>query len=215
MIKVKEDLTGKTFGNLVVLCQCEDHVSVGGVRKAQWLCQCVCGKQIRVIGTNLRRGNSTSCGCVNHEHLKQLSTKHGDRHSRLYCIWTNIKTRVCHTGTAASKMYGDRGIKICEEWKNNYESFKEWAINNGYRDDLTIDRIDVNGDYCPENCRWADAKMQANNRRSSKYVEVDGVSKSLAQWADDLGYSRSIFHARAKLYGTTVEEQVKILASSK
>ena len=104
---------------------------------------------------------------------------------------------------------------MCDEWKNDYLSFKEWALNNGYRDDLTIDRIDVNGNYCPENCRWADAKVQANNRRSSKYVEVDGVSKSLAQWADDLGYSRSIFHARAKLYGTTVEEQVKILASSK
>lgn len=214
MIKVKEDLTGLVFGHLTVLNQCEDHVSAGGTKKAQWLCRCVCGRDIKVIGTNLRRGNSKSCGCINHELFKKMSTTHGDTHTRLYSIWSNMKTRTCHTGTISSKGYGDRGISMCDEWLNDFTKFRDWAVSHGYREDLTIDRIDVDGNYCPENCRWATAVEQANNRHSSKYVEIDGVSKTLSQWADDLGYSRSIFHARAKLYGTTVEEQVRILATA-
>lgn len=205
------------FGRLTVLNQIEDHISKSGLRKAQWLCRCDCGNEVPVIGTNLKRGNSTSCGCYQHEvqvrNMYRTDVEHhGDRFSRLYGIWTNMKTRTCHTGTKSSAGYGDRGIIMCDDWKNSYIAFKEWALANGYSDSLTIDRIDNNGNYCPENCRWVDAKVQANNRRSSRYVEVDGKTQPLSAWADELGYSRSIFHARAKLYNTTVDEQVRILA---
>lgn len=214
VIKTKEDLTGQRFGRLTVICQTDDHVSKSGCIKAQWLCRCDCGNEVAVIGTNLKRGNSKSCGCLNDELRKTRSIKHGDRHTRLYRTWTNMKSRTCHTGTRSSVGYGDRGITMCDEWKNDYTAFREWALANGYNDTLSIDRIDVDGNYCPENCRWVDSTVQANNRRSSKYITVNGITKSMAQWADDLGYSRSIFNARAKLYGTTVEEQVKILATS-
>ena len=100
---------------------------------------------------------------------------------------------------------------MCEEWRTDFVAFRDWALSNGYGETLTIDRIDNSGDYCPQNCRWVNVKVQANNRRSSKYVQIGDRNLSLAAWADLLGYSRSIFHARAKLYHTTVEEQVRIL----
>lgn len=207
----REDLTGCRFGMLTVIRQTDDYIYGDSKHKTMWECECDCGKHVNVIGDNLKKGNSTSCGCKRAESL----IKHGCRYTRLYSIWSNIKTRCYDVNNTNYQRYGQRGIAMCDEWRDSFDAFKGWAVSHGYADNLTIDRIDNHGGYCPENCRWTDSKTQANNRRSSRYVTVDGISKSLAAWADDLGYSRSIFHARAKLYGTTVEEQVNILAKQK
>ena len=204
----RKNLVGQKFGMLTVLAQANDHITRGGLHKTAWECACECGKHIIATGSNLRTGNTQSCGCTRSESQKT----HGERHTRLYRIWCNIKSRCYNANSRVYDGYGYRGITMCDEWKEHYEAFRDWSYAHGYSDDLTIDRIDNDGNYCPENCRWTDAKTQANNRRSSRYVVIDGESKSLAAWADELGYSRSIFHARAKLKGTTVEEQVVELA---
>ena len=211
MVNVKYDLGGKKYGRLKVICQSEDHIDKSGKHRSQWLCECECGNQVVVLGFNLQKGNTCSCGCLAREHRLEASTKHGDRHTRLYRIWTNIKSRCYNKRTKSYSNYGARGITMCDEWLNSYEAFKQWAYATGYNDSMSIDRIDNALGYCAENCRWANATVQAINRRSTKWVEVDGEKKTLSQWADALGYSRSIFHARAKLYGTSVEEQVAIL----
>lgn len=122
--------------------------------------------------------------------------KHGERNSRLYTIWCRMKQRCFDTKIECYKNYGGRGITICDEWKNNYSAFKEWAINNGYKDDLTIDRIDVNGNYEPNNCKWATRKEQANNTRTNRNITYNNETHTLAEWSDITGIQRDVIKSR-------------------
>lgn len=180
--------SGTRFGNLVVIGPGEDIAASDRPGRASSLCRCDCGREVTVSNSNLKRGTTKSCGCMTKKFLHDAQTKHGERFTRLYRTWSNIKDRCLNQNNASYSSYGGRGIKICDQWVD-YEPFAEWARSNGYRDDLTIDRIDVNGDYTPENCRWVDWKTQANNKRNNHILSIDGVDHTLQELADISGNS--------------------------
>lgn len=176
-VTVREDLTGRVFGRLTVIEQAEDYIKPNGEHYAKWKCRCSCDNQtiIDVMQSQLRSGKTVSCGCLHREvnQGNKYNLVHDKSNSRLYKVWNAMKER-CYTTTAHNYyLYGGRGITICDEWRNDFQAFYDWAMANGYDENApfgqcTIDRIDVDGNYEPSNCRWVDAKTQMNNRRNSK-----------------------------------------------
>lgn len=191
-----ENLIGERYGRLEVVSFAGYHEQPSGKRRTLWRCRCDCGNYVDVMAVNLKKGNTKSCGCYNIESIKSRFTKHGDRHCRLYSIWSNMKTRCYDKSNKTYEKYGARGIRVCDEWLNSYEAFKAWAVSNGYDESLSIDRIDVNGDYCPQNCRWVDAVVQANNRTNTLYVSAHGETHSLSEWASLCGVKYHTLYAR-------------------
>lgn len=197
---IPENLTGRRFGRLVVEQRDERH-SRG---RAYWSCLCDCGNRTVVSGTNLRCGVTKSCGC-----LKSEPTKHGDCRSgsrnRLNGIWHTMLNRCNNPNSSSYENYGGRGIHICKEWEGSYLLFRKWAIEHGYSESLSIDRVDVNGDYEPSNCRWVTRGEQANNTRANVPVEFGGVTMNLMQWSKQSGIPYRTLRARLINYGWSIE----------
>lgn len=181
----------KRFGRLTVLEECDKRKHGKKVYK----CICDCGNYTNVLGTSLRAGTTKSCGCLAIENTIKRSTKHGRSHTRLYKIHNNMKDRCCNCNSKDYPLYGGRGIKVCEEWLD-FQGFYKWAMNNKYNDTLTIDRIDVNGNYEPSNCRWVNMKTQQNNKRNNVYLTHNNKTQTMSQWADELGISVHTIHTR-------------------
>lgn len=190
------DLTGQRFGRLVVL----GKYGTAKNRQSIWKCKCDCGNIKNVIYGSLLSGSTKSCGCL----LKEngCPPKHGLSRTRIYRIWNNMKKRCYNENNKDYSNYGGRGIKICNEWldeKKGLLNFYNWAMQNGYKDDLTIDRIDNNGNYEPNNCRWADNRTQSNNKRNCYYITYKNNTHTVAEWSKILYICESTIRERIKL----------------
>lgn len=184
---IPEDLTGRRFGRLVVLGY--DHTNSRG--NSYWHCLCDCGNERVVDRTALKNGSTTSCGCYNRE----IITTHGMSYTPLYRAWDGIKRRCNNQTDARYKYYGARGISYCDDWES-FENFRDWALDNGYEEGLSIDRIDNDNGYYPENCRWVDSITQANNRRTNRCVTWGDDTHTIAEWARIFKVDYNALHHR-------------------
>lgn len=205
-----KDITGLTFGRLKVVKLAE----IDKMGEAKWLCECVCGNQKIVTGNKLRSGNTLSCGCLREEVRGTYNRTHGmsasgKKKNRLYNIWLNMKRRCTNKNNPEFYLYGGRGISICKEWLD-FSVFADWAFSHGYQDDLSIDRIDVNGPYTPENCRWITNKSQQNNKRNNHILTVNGETHTIAEWSEISGIKYDTIERRINKYGWTEKEAVTI-----
>lgn len=194
------DLIGKRFHKLLVVEKANNQK-----HKTMWKCKCDCGSITLVTTSNLNANRVKSCGCLRIDQLIKRSTTHNQRHTSLYEVWKSIKQRCLNPQSKAYKNYGGRGICICDEWKNNFENFYKWSISNGYTKGLTIDRIDNNSNYSPQNCRWVTRLQQANNKRNTIYLTINNKTDSLSNWLRFYNVNRSTYMTRIK-YGKTPEQ---------
>lgn len=157
------DLTGQRFGRLTVIQRAENKGVI-----TRWLCECDCGNEKVIRAQDLKEGKTQSCGCLRSELVSERNYVHGHSEERIHNIWRGMKKRCLNPKSKSYKDYGARGIRICDEWLNDFQAFYDWAIANGYSDSLSIDRIDNDGNYRPSNCRWADRKTQNINQGGRK-----------------------------------------------
>lgn len=203
---MSRDIIGERFGSLIVLRRVEDKISPKGYKKPQYECICDCGNKKIAVRGNLLTGNTTSCGCYKKEldHKRFLKHGHAENPDKLYQKWSSMRSRCYNSNATNYKNYGGRGIKVCAEW-NDYEVFRKWAIDNGYKEGLTIDRIDVDGNYEPGNCRFTTMKEQNNNRRTTNFHTYNGNTQSEMKWAEEYGISYNTLKTRLK-YGWSFED---------
>ena len=175
---IYRDLTGQRFGRLTVIKYTDKRNNRGVV----WLCRCDCGNLIYVRSTSLVDKNTQSCGCLHKERLEQARFKHGDYGTRLYATYHRMKNRCLNPNNKNYKYYGGKGVQICPKWKENYLAFKKWALANGYKSGLTIDRIDNDGDYSPQNCQFI--TQSENSKRSVKLHIKNRKRNKLGQFMD-------------------------------
>lgn len=196
----KKDLRGQVFGRLVVIAETARTTKTGGVK---WLCQCACGNQTTVRSYDLGRVTN-SCGCLRQEIVGKQFSKHGQSKSKAYNAWSNITDRCTNPNNKDFHHYGGRGIQVCERWRNSFEAF---LLDMGQPPSSkhSIDRIQVDGNYEPSNCRWATQKEQTRNMRKSHMLTWEGKTQCISAWAEELNVPRHLFHSRLKL-GWSIEK---------
>lgn len=213
------DISGKKFGRLLAV---EYFGNFGKENRPYWRCICDCGNEAIVKKSFLMRGLTKSCGCLlreNYMNAKYFKNADGTvrpklvkdfspQEKRLYSIWKGMKERCSNTGQKDSKYYSMKGIRVCDEWKNNFFIFAEWAMSNGYEDSLTIDRIDNSLGYFPDNCEWVTRAVQSSKLPGNKFLTIDGETLSISEWARKANISRATIRRRLS-QGWTAEQAVK------
>lgn len=198
-----KDLTGQKFGRLLVIKRLENNK----YGRAMWLCLCDCGKSHIVEGGHLLNGTIKSCGCYNIDRTKETHTKHGKSESKIYNVLHSMRQRCHNSKNRGYKNYGARGITVCDEWldkEDGFMNFYNWAMSNGYdetapKGKCTLDRIDVNGNYSPENCRWITMKEQNRNKRNTTYLTCNEETHTLYEWSEIMGANPKSLYTRLRL----------------
>lgn len=186
------DMKGQKINRLTIIERYYKQSS----NRTLWLCKCDCGNEVVAEGYQIRKGYTKSCGCYRDEKIGNLNKSHGKRYSHLYTIYSAMKGRCNNPNNKAYGNYGGRGIKVSKEWDENFQKFYDWAKQNGYKEKLTLDRIDVNEGYYPQNCRWVTMKEQQNNRRDNIFIEHNGIKKTVNELAEEKGVSYNYIYAR-------------------
>lgn len=204
------DLTGKKFGHWTVISRAENvnHHTV-------WNCVCDCGTLKPVYASHLVKWTSPSCGCITRSNVWKINFSHGMSKERIYSIWAGIKGRCYNKNTSNYYLYGARGIKMCDLWKEDFMSFYNWSMDNGYNESLTIDRIDGDGDYCPENCRWATKKQQSNNTKRTIKVDYYGDKMSIKELSEKENVSYNVLWNLIRNKNISAIDAIKIIKERK
>lgn len=194
-----KDLAEKRFGRLVAI----KPIGKNEHGNYLWLCRCDCGNEHIVASGKLIQGKSKSCGCYRKEIRKMSLEKHGlttGGKPRTFIIWNGMKARCYNPNAISYKSYGARGIKVCDEWlgEHGFKNFHNWAIKNGYKDELEIDRIENEGNYEPSNCQWISKQENREKQRKTRYFEINGERLNISQWCKKLGISKSIAYKKIK-----------------
>lgn len=195
-----KDITGQTFGRLTVIAY--DH---NEKHQSYWKCRCECGKEKVVDGFSLRSGHTKSCGCYQKEVRTQKAIKHNYTGTRLYRVYANMMTRATNPNYIETDRYMKRGIDVCDEWKNTPEAFIKWALANGYEDALTLDRIDNDKGYSPDNCRWVTYKVQMRNKSNNRLITYQGKTQPLVTWCEELNLNYYKIANRLNKYKWDIE----------
>lgn len=183
---LKDDMIGKKFGKLTIIEECKERDKFGN---KIYKCKCDCGNFVKIRGNGLKTGNNRSCGCLR-------GVNHGKTKEPLYWVWCSIKQRCYNHNDHRYGDWGGQGITMCYEWCNNFKTFYDWSMKNGYKKGLQIDRINNDGNYEPDNCRWVDRKTQARNKRNCKYYTINGGTHCLSEWCDILGLKYTTVNQR-------------------
>lgn len=199
-----KDLTGQRFGRLRVIEQTAERKN----RRVVWKCVCDCGNECYIVSRSLISGATKSCGCFMQESRGKSRITHHKSNEKIYLTWQSMRKRCESPNNKNFTDYGGRGIKVCEEWRNDFQAFYDWAMANGYADNLTIDRIDVNGNYEPSNCRWVSRKIQSNNRRNNVYLTYKGETHTISEWGEIKNIKPSVLYQR-KRKGWSVEKMLE------
>lgn len=207
------DFVGQKYGRLTILREGSSVRYDKTTMRKVW-CMCDCGTEKEIDFNSIRCGRSTSCGCFNREHAKRIHTKHGKamletgvRHPD-YCIWMKMKSRCLNPNDKSYKNYGGRGITVCDRWKNSFENFISdmgWRPNKNY----SIERIDYNGNYCPENCKWIHKSEQTKNTRRVKLIEYNGTMHCLSDLCKMLNLPYATMRHRVYVLGVSFSEAIK------
>ena len=204
-MSAKVDITGRRFGRWTVIRDSGQRSN----SRVLWECRCDCGTVKLMSSNHLLKGRSLSCGCLRNELSLKKHTSHGLSKQKIYRIWAGMIARCYCQKQSNYQNYGGRGISVCDEWHSNFCSFYEWSMKNGYKEDLTIERIDVNGDYCPDNCKWIPRSEQCNNTRQSHFITIDGKTLTIKQWSKKIGMSDKVIRCRLR-YGWNERDAVMI-----
>lgn len=203
---VSHHYEGRKFGNLTVI----ERVGRDKSGCVLWRCKCDCGNDFITTSTYLRRGHSTNCGCKSQEKRRGKIKTHGMTGSKIYSVWKNMRNRCSNPQNRKYRIYGARGISVCDEWEESFSAFYEWAMSHGYKEGLTIDRIDNDGNYSPENCRWVTNKEQQNNKRNNNFLTINGATKTLKEWSEEIGINYSTLRNRIYISNWPIEKALSV-----